>query len=209
MTQIIRIRSIQLVGVVIVVAVTVAFAITHRSADAQTGPGPVPPRDGRAAADFFGVLRGEGRSATAADRRIGERAVASPGLPSLRADSVRTARTFKDGTAIRVIGGGSDYCLFKDQGQGVTCAKMNPGDETRGAPILVLGAGYDDPVQSTKFAALVGDGATDLRLTVEGGSVMALTPRNNVVAAEVPGRPLRLTWRDPDGSPDSLQFGAS
>ncbi|HEV3001752.1 MAG TPA: hypothetical protein VGW75_13505 [Solirubrobacteraceae bacterium] len=208
-TLVTRRLRVSLLAAIAVVGLTVALVVASGPATADDPPQPTPHRDGRPAADFFSVLRGEGAAATSRDREIGERVVASLGLPNLRADSTRSVRSFKSGTTIRVIGGGSDYCLFRDEGQGLTCAKLNDRAGASSTPVLVLGAGFDAPVKSAQFAAMVGDGARDFALTVEGAGTVALTPRNSVVAAEVPGRPLRLTWRNADGSPGALTFHAS
>jgi hypothetical protein len=66
-------------------------------------------------------------------------------------------------------------------------------------PVLVSGIGQQDPVDSSYFIALAGDGISSLTLDVEGRGATTVPVTNNAVFVKEPGRVLSWSWTSPDG----------
>jgi len=166
-------------------------------------------RPARSAADVFAVFRSQNAQG-AGDGEAGRRLTASlqvPGGPpsELDAATTRTTSRLADGTPVRVIAGRDEYCVMKGS-KSFTCARVLPRNVSGRAEIIALGAGYSEPVETAQFTAMVSDGVRNLRLEVEGTRAVDLVPANNVVAVDVPGRPVTLTWTNPDGTAGELRF---
>lgn len=185
-------------------ALAATFSAGSGRAAQESAPGAFEP-----GSSFAVFAAREARAQAPDEAALGKEIVASLGLPDAMApdpSTLRLARMLPTGERVWVFRGRSIVC-FAVRGQSsvdrsLGCSGIrNDVDPSKKAPVSVSAAGPDGGL----VVALVGDGVDRLTLTSVTGATV-LTPDANIVSGRVAAGPSSLSWQNPDGSSERIQF---
>ncbi|HWB38095.1 MAG TPA: hypothetical protein VHA75_18915 [Rugosimonospora sp.] len=149
---------------------------------------------------WFSVVKdGAPAPAAAVEHLVADNTTLGPDIPA--PSTAVVARETSNGPVL-VRANDTTACIdIPAVGGGCFATPLKAGPSS--PPVLVGGPGQSAPVKSSWFSALVGDGVESIAVSVEGSTPRVIPVRDNVVLEQLPGRVLRWSWTDPDGTEHS------